>query len=128
MPRRLLALVVALLAAQPSVGWAVQVAGLIRSAHCTDEVCFCKAARHCPPRKAAAGSCHEAAAPRTLISGACNHGGDVAPLTAVRVDVAPGAPVLAAPPMTGGTSVPVAAAALAGHLEIHSPPPRPALS
>ena len=55
MARRLLALLATLIAAQPYLSWALQGISPGRQIHCTDEVCQCQAARHCPSRKSAAG-------------------------------------------------------------------------
>jgi hypothetical protein len=128
MARRLLALVATLIAAQPYLSWALQGISPGRQIHCTDEVCQCQAARHCPPRRSAAEPCHETAASQTMISEACNHGTEAAPLATTYADGIPPAPALAHASVPGEMEPPVSAARLAGHLEIHSPPPRPSLS
>jgi hypothetical protein len=128
MTRRVLALLVAFFAAQPSVGWAFQAAFGPRDAHCTAHVCSCKAARHCPPRKAAARPCHEAAVPDAAIKGACHHGDDAAPPAARSAYLVPSAPMVVPAVRRSVPTPSEPVSRLAGYVQLHSPPPKPLFS
>jgi hypothetical protein len=119
---------VALVAAQPTLGWAAQVAARDSHGHCTNEICFCRAARRCPPRKTGAESCHETSAPRTMMTGTCHHSDETAPPVAVFGDRLGDSPAVAPAPLTAPLVAAPSGRRLAGHLEIHSPPPKTFLS
>ena len=126
MRRRLLALALALLPVQGSAATLVAGAPAGHS-HCAGDVCRCVS--HCPPKKPAARSCHEAEAPLGALIQAAPCGGAeeeaAAPvstrpqMTPAPFDVGPAFATFALAPDT-------AAGALPGYLHIDLPPPRTA--
>ena len=124
MLRRVLALALALLPLHGSA--ATLLAGEPAGhAHCTGEVCRCVS--HCPPKKAAARSCHEPEAPKgALIQAAGCQGAqdETAPPVASRPHLTPD-PFDVGPAFHTSTLVPPSASgALSGFSQIDLPPPR----
>jgi hypothetical protein len=122
--RRLVAMALVFLPLQGFVSAAFASGDTHKHGTCTDHVCAC--VRHCPPKKAAAHSCHESApvSPLAFEPGRCQHGGTgtAAPVVAphiVPATVETGAAFVTAPAVVARPSEP-----RRGFLHVDRKPPR----
>jgi hypothetical protein len=119
MRRRLLALALASLVIDPLAplaGW-WRAAG----AACRDHVCLC--ARHCPPRRDPARSCHGSASEGSAVRASCSHD-QAEGLASVASAVLPAETVVVAAPVTASAAAAGAARPTPGFQTIDPPPPK----
>ena len=118
MTRRLLALGLASLVLDPLALFAgLRAAGPV----CHDHVCLC--ARHCPPRRDPARSCHSSAPDDSAVRATCSHD-QAAGLASVVPAVLPAEATLGVTPAVSHASAAVREEPSPGFRQVVSPPPK----